>query len=111
MLHKASLTLASPHLLAAINSKAIEDSDDIAMGIIARNTEMLSLSVPNYEGIIAYNRELRSKNLLYAQETLRMLVAHHLRRRHCGEAMRDKLCAEFNLQKAKVLPPIPLPQQ
>ena len=110
MIHKASMTIASPHLLAAINSKTLENPDDIAMGIIAKNTELLSLNVPNYEGIIAYNKELRRKNLLYAQETLRMLIARHLRRRHCGESMRDKLCTEFNLQKAKVLPPLPLSQ-
>lgn len=111
MIHKASMTLASPQLLAAIKATALTKTNDIAMGIISKTSEMLCLAVPDYNGIIAYNKELRSKNLLYAQETLRMLVAQHLRRRHCSEADRDKLCTEFHLQKTKVLPPIPLPQQ
>lgn len=111
MIHKASMTLASPHLLAAIKTKALANTNDIAMGIIAKASEMLCLAIPDYDGIIAYNKELHSNNLRYAQETLRMLVAQHLRRRHVGEADRDKLCTEFCLQKAKVLPPIPLQQK
>ena len=111
MVQKASMTLAAPLLLPAVSIIQESNRDDIAMGLIAKNAEMLCLAEPDYDGIIAFNKELRDKNLYYAQETLRMLVAQHLRRRHCGETVRDRLCTEFSLQKNKVLPPIPLPKQ
>lgn len=107
MIQKASISIASPLLLPVLNGMVESNPNDYAIALIKCNTDLLCQTSPNYDKIIGLNQLLIDDGNIYAQETLRMAVANHLRRRHCGTSMRDRLCAEFNLRKADVVPNLP----
>lgn len=110
MIHKASSTIATPLLLPVLEAMVENNPDDMAITLMLYDTDMLCQTTPRYDDIIALHKRLKGERCLYAQETLRLLVAQHLRRRHCGESTRNRLCSEFSFKKQAVLPPAPLPK-
>ena len=103
MIHSVSIAIGSKILLPAIKATTEQYPSDISLKLVLADTGMFSFSENWYSKLINLGKELQKKNLKYAYQTMRFLVARHLRFYHCGINQRNMLCDTYKLSKNKAV--------
>ena len=107
MIHSVCRAIGSRVLIPAIGAAKEKYENNVALKLIYAETGLITFDNSGYDELIRLSKELKQKKLYYAYQTMRILVARHLRFNHCGVDYRNRLCDAYNLSKTSSVQVLP----
>lgn len=104
LIARVAYAIQSKHLITAASSLVSAGQGSLSLEISLWKIKLLCQESPDYGSLIKFNKELKKQKYDIAAFNLRTIVIGHLRHRHIGYKERDRLCTEFNLEKALSMP-------